>query len=375
MTRKIGLLVLAAGRQAGGPEVYEHEIIRAIARIDQTTEYHIFCTSQSACNSFSIEQGNFVFHCLRPGTRLVSLPWTFPRVLKQHGIDFYHATYAPAPCVATPFVFSHHCFSYFAHPEFYPRTIRLRLEPLIRQGLKQAELILCVSEDVRQRTIEQFRLAPDKLRVIYHGVNNKFTPMNPTTARHYVSERFQITAPYLLVVGKLEKRKNLQRTLQAFAQFRKQIDTPVKLVLAGKRTWHNRDLEQALVELGLQEHVIETGYVDQQTLNYLYSASQFFVFASLWEGFGMPILEAMQCGAPVITSNISAMPEVAGGAALLVDPYNVEELASAMLQLFENPRLCASLRQRGIEHASQFTWQKAAEQTLEAYQFALHEKR
>lgn len=367
MNKKIGLLSLGAGRNAGGPEVYEHNIVRSLAAVDSDTEFHVYCTSSAAIESFGLEQDNVIFHQMKPSSRLISLPFVFPRLLKKHGIDFYHAMYAPAPVSSKPFLFSHHCFSNFAHPEFYPWSIRMRLEPLIKRGLRDSDVVLCVSDDVRQRTAEHFNMDLSRFRVIHHGVNPVFAPQSREEARERVAQLLGIQDPYVLVVGKLETRKNLQRTLEAFAEFRKKVDEPVKLVLAGKRTWHNKVLDEALSRLDLTDHVVETGYIPHDKLNSVYSGALMYVFASLWEGFGMPVLEAMRCGTPVITSNISSLPEVAGDAALLVDPYSVSEIVEAMVKLYGDDALREEMRERGFKQSSLFSWEKAAAETLSAY--------
>ena len=367
MNKKIGILVLGAGRNAGGPEIYERNIVRAMAGLDKRTEFHVFCTSQAAVDSFNLRQDNVLFHRMTPSSRLISMPFVFPRLLKRFGIDFYHATYAPAPVTRLPYLFSHHCFSNFKHPEFYPWTIRMRLEPLLKKGLREARQVLCVSQNVKDLTVEHLGLDAERFRVIYHGVDPVFQPQDVAEARGRVAEWIGVTDPYVLVVGKLETRKNLQRTLEAFARFRKQVDEPVKLVMAGKRTWHNKILDEALTRLDLRDHVVETGYLPHDKLNSIYSGALMYVFASLWEGFGMPILEAMRCGTPVITSNLSSIPEVAGEAALLVDPYSVEAIVEAMLNLYTDGDLRQRLRDRGFVQAAKFSWEKAAAETLAAY--------
>jgi len=364
---KIGILTLAAGRSAGGPEIYEINIVRGLAAIDKKNVYHIFHTSSIAEKIFGVSQANFFFHQLKPRSRLISLPLVLPILLVKYELDFYHATYAPAPCAGIPFVFTHHCFSNFKHPEFYPKAIRIRLEPLIKKGIRRSEKTICVSQNVLDLTAEHFNMDSSSFTTIHHGVDSVFSPRGLQTSKQYAAKKFGIKDPYILVVGKLELRKNLQRTLAAFSKFRKHISEPVKLVLVGKRTWHNDSLDTAITELELKDHIIETGYIDQKDLNHLYSAAQIYVFASLWEGFGMPILEAMASGVPVVTSNISAAPEVAGDAAKLVDPYDVNSIVEAMLEVFTNTKLQDVMRQQGIERASQFSWEKAAQETLAVY--------
>ena len=371
MKARVGILVLAAGRSAGGPDVYEREIIRALAAEDKETEYHIFGTTDETAGAINVTQQNFTFHRLKPSSRIVSLTVSFPKMCRDLGLDFYHAAFAPAPGRSMPYVFSHHCFSTFQHPEFYPWPVRVRLNALLKRGIRDAKLVLCVSENVRQLTVERFNVEPERFRVVHHGVNPLFNARDPDVSREWARERFSIIDPYVIVVGKLEKRKNLERTFAAFAKFRRSVKEPVKLVLVGKRTWHNDMLDAAITRHGLQEHVIETGYLNQDELNRLYSGALMCCFASLWEGFGMPILEAMASGTPVISSNLSSIPEVAGNAALLVDPYSVDEIAMAMAKLHDDQMLREKLRQEGIAWASRFTWQKAARETMDSYRMML----
>lgn len=367
MPSKIGILLLAAGRSAGGPEIYERNIVKAMAAVDRDREFHVFCTSEAAVESLGVTQENFAFHVLKPSNRVLSLPFVFPRWCRRFGIDFYHAAYAPAPRGTTPYLFSHHCFSNFRHPEFYPWSVRVRLEPLLRKGIRDARLVLCVSQNVRDLTIEHFNEDPSRFRVIHHGVNPVFQPREPGESRAWATERFGIRDPYVIVVGKLEKRKNLERTLEAFSRFRQQVDDPVKLVMAGKRTWHDRMLDDAIERHGLRDHVIETGYLSHDELNRLYAGALMCVFASLWEGFGLPVLEALASGTPLVTSNLSSIPEVAGDAARLVDPYSVEEITAAMVEVHADPALRDRMRERGIAQAARFSWEKAARETLAAY--------
>jgi glycosyltransferase involved in cell wall biosynthesis len=173
--------------------------------------------------------------------------------------------------------------------------------------------------------------------------------------------------PYILNVGTLEPRKNLAGLLQAFARARRK-GLPHSLVVVGANGWGNSSVERLVDELGIREHVHVSGFVDDQTLPRLYAAADFFVYPSLYEGFGLPVLEAMACGAPVITSNVSSMPEVAGGAALLVDPRSTDELCDAMLRLAGDGQLRSLLRVKGKERAGQFSWERTAEQTWQIYQ-------
>jgi glycosyltransferase involved in cell wall biosynthesis len=168
----------------------------------------------------------------------------------------------------------------------------------------------------------------------------------------------------------LVARKNIIRMLEAFHHFRHEVKSEIKLVLAGTKSWTSEGIDETIERLKLKDHVIELGYVNNHDLPVLYSGAEMFVFPSLWEGFGIPVIEAMACSTPVLTSNNSALPEVAGGAAVLIDPYSVEDIASGMYKLFSDATLRQSLRAKGLERAKFFTWRRTAQQTLEAYKRA-----
>jgi glycosyltransferase involved in cell wall biosynthesis len=186
-----------------------------------------------------------------------------------------------------------------------------------------------------------------------------------------MAEEYGITRPYALFVGQMKARKNITRILEAFKRVRDNGDHELSLVMAGHRGHTSDNIDQNISRLGLADHVIEPGHVKQEHLPALYGAAEMLVFPSLFEGFGFPVIEAMACGTPVVTSNISALPEVAGDAALLVDPHSVEEISAAMTRLRDDSVLRSSLRTRGLTRAKEFTWKRAAEQTCLAYRQAL----
>lgn len=368
---RFGIFAVMAGRKAGGPETYEHSLLDAIAKLDHTDDFHIYCLSRGAADSFGARASNLHYHVLGPGIRWISIAATLPLKLMSTDVDLMHATFTPPPFSPKPYVFTHHCFSTFAHPEFYDPAILLRLNGLIQRGIKRARLILCVSENVRDLTAEKFGIPHERMRVVYNGVGEQFRPLDLEQVRKALALRYQIHEPYVLYVGKLEARKNIVRLLEAFNQVRHEAGRGVKLVLAGGRTPTSQGIDEAIARLGLRDDLIELGHLPNADLPLLYAGAQLFAFPSLWEGFGIPVVEAMACGTPVLTSNLSALPEIAGGAALLVNPYSTAEIAAAMNSLLEDGELVARLRLAGIERARQFNWQATAEGTLAAYRQAL----
>jgi glycosyltransferase involved in cell wall biosynthesis len=213
--------------------------------------------------------------------------------------------------------------------------------------------------------IRILRLPPERLFVIPEAAGPAFHPQD-AVAIEVVRRRYGLEGPFLLSVGSLEPGKNRERLLQAFARLQAR-GLKHALVVAGQRAWRYEGEAPLARRLGLADSVRFLGHVPQADLPALYSAADLFVFPSLYEGFGLPALEALACGTPVVASNVSALPEVVGDAALQVSPLDVEALADAMERLLRDDRLRSDLRERGLERAAQFSWEKAARQTAEVY--------
>jgi glycosyltransferase involved in cell wall biosynthesis len=364
---RIGIFVLMAGREAGGPETYEVELIRALAAIDRHNEYVVYCTTPAAIPAIGVTQENVTYRVLGPALRAIAVAVTLPALLVRDGIDFFHSTFTPPPFFTKELVFTMHCMSNFAHPEFYPPLVAWRLNQLMKVALRRAARVLCVSENVRDDVRTQFGVPAERLAVAYNGVGSHFVRTAPDQARRVVAERFGIDYPYVLFVGKLQARKNVVRLIRAFARFKHETRSDAKLLLAGKKTATSEGIDETIAELGLGDHVVQAGYFKPTDLPIVYSAAEQFVFPSLWEGFGIPVVEAMACGAPVVTSTVTSLPEVAGGAAVLVDPMSVDSIAGAMARIHGSADLRRDLVARGLARAEHFTWRNCARATLDAY--------
>jgi glycosyltransferase involved in cell wall biosynthesis len=368
----IGSFLVMTGRQAGGPETYERCILEALARLDGENRYHTYCLSGAAPKLLPAPHPRLQHHVLRPqslrvvGTAL-DLPW---RLLRDR-IDLLHVPFTPPPWSATPYVFTHHCFSTFNHPEFYDPAILYRLNSLLKIGLRKARQIICVSRCTLELTADLFKLDRSRMHTIYNGVGAQYKPVDAQIARSHVATRFGVHDPYLLYLGKVETRKNIARIVQAFDQFRSEAGEPIKLLIVGRRSPRVQGIDEALSQARHRQDILEIGYADDADLPALYSGALAFVFPTLWEGFGIPVAEAMACGTPVITSNLSSLPEVAGDAGVLVDPYRVEDIAAAMYRLWTDSALRQTLRERGLVNARRFSWDNAARQTMQVFGQAL----
>lgn len=231
--------------------------------------------------------------------------------------------------------------------------------------LSRASRVIADSVATRQDLIKRLGLAPGKIVVVPLGVDHaRFQPSVPAEAAQNVETMLGIRPPYILSLGTVEPRKNLRTLLQAYAKL--ETNAP-PLVIAGAKGWGDTKLPDLVQSLGIGDRVKVLGYVPEETLPDLFSATQLFVYPSLYEGFGLPVLEAMACGAPVITSNVSSLPEVAGDAALLVDPESTDQLAGAIQRLIDDSGLRSELAQKGLARSASFTWEETARGTARVY--------
>lgn len=362
-----------AGRQAAGPETYEINLVRSIAAMDRKNEFHVFCLSREAAESFALRQDNVHYHVLWPNVRWASIPVSLPIELFAQRVDIFHATFIPPPVSSMGYLLTLHDLTTFQNPEFYHPLIRWRLNRAISRGLKKARRILCVSACVRDTVSETFGISSDRLAVVHHGVSNDFRPVPLELAQQLLLREYGMSRRYLLFVGQMKARKNIIRILEAFSQFRNETRSDVSLVLAGRRGHTAEGIDESVTRLHLEKDVIELGHVKAEHLPALYSAAEMLIFPSLFEGFGFPVIEAMACNTPVITSNVSALPEVAGDAAILVDPLSVDDIAGAIYGLYTDAQLRQTLRKKGLARAKHFSWARTARETLDAYSGAAGE--
>jgi glycosyltransferase involved in cell wall biosynthesis len=363
---RIGIFIACAGRQDGGPETFEVGLVRALAGIDRENEYRIFCLSQDAVDACGVDAPNVRFEILRHGSRAAGLTFGLPLALRKSPVDVLHATVYPPLVSPVDYVFTMHDVSPFALPGNYPAHMRVGLRFLIGRGLRRAARVVCVSEHARQSTLEHSGIGADRTTVIHHGIDAAFRPRPVADARATVLERYGIRAPYALYVGKLTAPKNLVRLLEAFAALRRE-SPELSLVLCGRRFWDSAFLDEAVNRLALRDAVVEPGYVPTEDLPLLYSGAEMLTYVSLFEGFGFPVVEAMACGTPVVTSNVACLPEIAGDAALLVDPGSTEDITSAIRRLHADPDLQSDLSKKGLARAALFSWHRAAEHYLDVY--------
>lgn len=377
MPLTVGFDATSAARQSAGIGRYTRELLGALACMDDDTKYRLFYwNGGTAAGHLPPLDERFRVRSLPLSDRVANAIWhraraPIPVQCLIGGFDLYHSPdFTLPPTLGRPSVLTVHDLAFLRTPECAFPTLRAYLEAVVPRSVRRATAVIAVSESTRRDCIELLGATPEKVITVPEGVSAGFlSPPSGGQARALLRAA-GVDRPYVLTAGTLEPRKNYVRLLEAFARLRA-AGADHLLVVAGRRGWMYDPIEEALRRLGLQGSVLFL-QPDDLLLTALYRAADVFVFPSLYEGFGLPPLEAMACGAPVACSNSSSMPEVVGDAALLFDPYQVEEIAGAMSRVLGDRELAERLRARGPRHAAEFTWERAAHRTHAVYLETLH---
>jgi glycosyltransferase involved in cell wall biosynthesis len=307
----------------------------------------------------------------RPWRRILWEQFALPQVARTASIDILHATafalplsYAGASTVTV------HDLSFIHFPQTFPLAPRLYLKWATRWSAIRATRVIAVSHSTAEDLVSTFGIPRAKISVVANGVSPDLKRM-PASESGPVCERLGLPHHFILSVGTVQPRKNLASLLRAYALLRRTTTDLPPLVIAGARGWKDTPLFQLVQDLDLTRHVLFAGYVPPHELAYVYSAASLFVYPSLYEGFGLPALEAMACGAPVITADSSSLPEVVGDAGILVAPRDVDGLAASMRQLLADGELARELASRGVERSRLFSWQRTASETIAVYDLVL----
>jgi len=354
----------AIGRHLTGNEVYVRSLLNGFAGLDRESEFITYLSMEDA---ESWVPARFPVRRIA-GNPFIRLGCDFALKLRRDRPELLHVQYtAPLAC-PVPVVVSVHDVSFLEHPDYFPFYRSLQLRLTVRRTIHRAACILTGSEFSRDSIARAYNLDPERIAVVHNAAADCFHQVRREAAQARVRERFQMAAPFILSVGDLPPRKKQVGLIEAFAgMIHAHPELPHELVLAGKETWFVRRVRDAARNSGVADRIRFLGFVSDDDLLHLYNACDLFCFPSFYEGFGLPVLEAMACGAAVACSNTSAIPEVADGAAILFNPYNADEITRAMLDLIQLPELRARMSRLGSQRATQFSWQKTAHETLAVY--------
>ncbi len=303
-----------------------------------------------------------------PANALLRIPLGLPISALRNAFDLLHVNYNAPPLAPCPTVVTIHDIAFEHYPEFFSPRDLLILKTLVPLSARRAARVITVSQHARDEILARYGLPADKVVVTYEAAGEQFQPVADPAARQAVCDRLGIgQVPFVLALGNLQPRKNMVRLVEAFRRVAGATASDLRLVIAGQAQWRESEVFRAVAAFGLEEQVVFPGYVADADLPALYSAASVFVYPSLYEGFGLPPLEAMACGTPVVCSRAASLPEVVGTAALVFDPLDVDSLAEAIATVLQDQGQAAELRRRGLARASQFSWDRCAMETLAVY--------
>jgi glycosyltransferase involved in cell wall biosynthesis len=347
------------------------ELVRAMEAIGQC-ELFVLSTSQGKMlEGIDNERVSYLPGCARvPGLMTLGGPLV-AMAARRLRLDVVHD-----PVGISPFTLGRWAGAYrrvltihdaiaFRHPEGYSWSNNFLHRRFVPATLRNVDGAITVSQHARADLEKYLGLPPEFVSVVTNGVGDSFKPLDPVVARQ-VAKTYGLNRPYILNVGGAQPRKNVDRLLRAYKNLQTSFPD-LDLVLVGAGVSRNELLRRAIAGVRLTDRVLMPGAVAEPDLPAIYSAASLFAFPSLFEGFGLPVLEAMACGTPVVCSSATSLPEVAGDAALLVDPLDVDAIASAMDRVLSDQSLASRLRSRGVDRAAEFTWARTARETLDAY--------
>jgi glycosyltransferase involved in cell wall biosynthesis len=353
-----------------------YNLIKEIAIIDKRNEYIIFGKHPSL--NFLEGHRNFRYTDIDFPVLSARTLFLLQRIIKREGVELFYSPFQvttifpPCPMVITvhdmmdlfyPDAFSH-------HPFYINYALRTYFRFVIPKSIRNATMITSVSESTKRDILKYFHVPEDKVEVIHNGVEEKFSPVKDEHLLTMVKEKYNLPDRFVLYLGSTKPYKNLDGTLEAFSKLKKKninSNNHIYLVIGGLRHFSSSDLEKKLRELGIENDFLNIGYISEEDLPSVYSRAEVFLFPSIWEGFGLPALEAMACGTPVVTSNTSSLPEVVGEAGIMVDPKDTTSIAEALYRILNNRAIRKELSGKGIKEAKKFSWRMAAEKLLKVF--------
>jgi glycosyltransferase involved in cell wall biosynthesis len=352
-----------------GIGTYIRNLLRQLARQDKVTEYVVICRDADA--GIAAELGpNFRTLTERAAAYSVREQWSVPLDLRRQRASLFHAPhYVLPPLTPCRSVVTIHDCIHLRFPQYLPSRIGYAYaRASLWTATHRAARVITVSEASKRDILRYFRVPDSRIDVIYNAIDDRFWEPPSGDQMERVRQRYQLTAPFVLYAGNIKPHKNLERLIEAFHLLRQDpTKKDVQLLIIGDEISKYATLRRAVHRHKLHKHVRFFGFVSHDTLAVLYRLADVFVFPSLYEGFGLPPLEAMASGTPVVTSNVSSLPEVVGDAALMIDPYQPQAIAEAIARVLEEPELRATLRVRGLARAREFSWERSIARVRQIY--------
>ena len=368
---RIGVDLQTVGRGRTGDETYYRSLMSHYGALRPDHDFYLYYTNPKAEAFFEGLGGKIHPRKLAFRSPFLRVPLAYPWQMRKEPIDVFHSQYVGFATGATKLVLTIHDLSWSRSciRNMFPRNRALFLK-LTRWCARRADAVVVVSEHTKKDLMRLYRLSEAKIHVVHNAAHPRYTPCQDQERLSEIKHRFGIGRDYILSVGSLQPRKNIGRLVKAYFQARAEKILDLQLVIVGAQAWGDPQWEQETHHSPYKSDIIFTGYVQEDDLPVLYSGASMFVYPSLYEGFGLPVLEAMACGTPVITSNVSSLPEVCGDAAVYVDPNDVNAISRAMGMLFLDPGKQRVFRERGLQRSALFSWERAARKTLAVYEAA-----
>jgi glycosyltransferase involved in cell wall biosynthesis len=351
-----------------GIGTYVRNLVYWLARFKTGDTYVLLCRAEDVDFVRALGPGFEAIH--EPaGNYSVREQLSVPLALSRARVDLFHAPhYVVSPLTRCPFVVTIHDCIHLRFPEYLPnRLAHVYARTLMRSAARRSERVLTVSQASKQDILHYLKVPSGKVEVIYNAIDEQLACAPRADEVSKVRERYQLTSPFILYAGNIKPHKNVDRLIEAYSILRRRGIEHAKLLVIGDEISKYPNLRRLVHQFQLHQHVRFLGFVPDATLAALYQLASVFVFPSLYEGFGLPPLEAMAAGTPVITSNISSLPEVVGDAAVLIDPMDAGAIADAMARVLSDASLRASLVERGRQRVTVFSWERSARRVCEVY--------
>jgi glycosyltransferase involved in cell wall biosynthesis len=374
---RIGIDTTPLPARPVGAGNYIIQLVNALTRLDAELDEHelvIFAhrENRQAFDPAADDRVSWILtpH-LSPVMRLLWEQVSLPRLARKQRLDLLHSLHYTRPLwLPCASVVTLHDMTFFLQPELHTRVKRFFFPRAIRYSARHATALIADSESTRQDAIRMLNIDPQKITTALLGATPNFHPISESELLTATRKKYNLPDDFILYVGLVEPRKNLPLLIRALASLRQQ-GYPIPLVIVGRFGWRHAAVLEQIEQLGLKEHVIFTGYVPQADLPILYNLASVFVYPTLYEGFGLPVLEAMACGAAVVTSAVSSLPEIVGDTGLLVPPGDEPALAQAIASLLSDQEMAARLSQAAQTRALEFSWKRTAQKTWQVYQSVL----
>jgi glycosyltransferase involved in cell wall biosynthesis len=365
----IGIDIRPLGYLNDKAGLYQHiyNLVSSLLYIDHKNKYTLLSSVRGFRGDEKI-QGRLFKRFSGKLTELFFERMALPIEFLMGKLDLFHG-----PCYFVPnslhckVLVTFHDLMAYRHPEFLKPEWVISLKQKVAVSAKRADMIIAVSDFTKGEIIDLLNFPEERIRVIHNGISPFFHPVDDIEQIKRVKAKYGIDRPYILFVSNIEPKKNIETLLHAFVKLRNTSDFDCLLVIVGKKAWYFKAIWDVVKRLHVEKDAIFTDVVDDESLPYLYGSAELFVFPSFFEGYGIPVIEAMACGTPVIASNRTSIPEIAEDAAILIDPVNADEIADAIYRVISDTSLRDHLIRKGFERAKRFSWEKTARETLALY--------